>query len=257
MAPAAHAAADTTASALPMHLLVVDDDDVDRERVLRLLGRSTLRFDAKEAASSADALQLLREHEFDCVMLDHRLGDASGAALLPAIRQVARRDCPVIMITGAGNESLAVQALQLGAADYLTKFSLDVDTLVQAIRRALEHHRLRRALDELHQRLEQQVAQQAAAIRQNERDLRATLDATPTVIGSWDRALRNRFGNRAWRGWAGIDPALLPGRHLAEVVGAAVLQRITGHVDAVLRGERRHFELAAPADAAHAARHAQ
>jgi signal transduction histidine kinase/HPt (histidine-containing phosphotransfer) domain-containing protein len=265
MATSAHIRADIStdiatglpAPALPMHLLVVDDDDVDRERVLRLLGRSALNFDAKEAASSDDALQLLREHEFDCVMLDHRLGDVSGAALLPAIRQVARRDCPVIMITGAGNESLAVQALQLGAADYLTKFNLDADMLVRAIQRALEHHRLRRELDDLHQRLEQRVAQQAAAIRQNERDLRATLDATPTVIGSWDRKLCNRFGNRAWRGWAGIDPALLPGRHLADVVGAAAVERIAGHVDAVLRGERRHFELAVPADALHAERHAQ
>mgnify|MGYP000738786466 CR=1 FL=1 len=94
---ASHPATDPAGlGALPPHmqLLVVDDDEVDRERVLRLLGRTALNFDAMEAATSADALQLLRLHEFDCVMLDNHLGDASGAALLPAIRQATRRACP-------------------------------------------------------------------------------------------------------------------------------------------------------------------
>lgn len=232
---------------LHVHLLIVDDDDVDRERVLRLLGRTSLSFDAMEAASSDDALTLLREHAFDCVMLDHRLGDGSGAALLPAIQRVTRQPCPVIMITGAGNESLAVQALQQGAADYLTKFNLDADVLGRSIRRALEHHRMRQELDDLHLQLEQRVAQQAAAIRQSERDLRAILDHTPTVIGYWDRALRNRFGNQAWADWAGADPERLPGRHLGEVIGAPTLQRVQPHLDAVLQGQPRRFELREPA----------
>jgi PAS domain S-box-containing protein len=232
---------------LHLHLLVVDDDDVDRERVLRLLGRTALRFEVMEASSSSEALKLLRAHEFDCVMLDNQLGDASGAALLPAIHQAALRSCPVIMITGAGNESLAVQALQLGAADYLTKFNLNADVLVRAIHRAMDHHRLRQELDDLHLRLEQRVAQQAVAILQSERDLRAILDHTPTVIGYWDSTLHNRFGNRAWRRWCGTDPERLPGRHLAEVLGGPALQRIRARIDAVLQGESQHFEQAEPA----------
>ncbi|MDO9286655.1 MAG: response regulator [Aquabacterium sp.] len=246
-----------TAQTAHVHLLVVDDDDVDRERVLRLLGRTTMRFEAKEASSSAHALQLLREHEFDCVMLDNQLGDASGADLLPAIHRAARRDCPVIMITGAGNESLAVQALQEGAADYLTKFNLSADVLVRAIQRALDHHRMRVELDELHQRLEQRVAQQAAAIRQSERDLRAILDHTPTVIGFWDASLHNRFGNRAWRRWTGVDPERLPGHHLGEVIGAAGLARIAARVELVLQGESQSFEQEDLAPDGHTVRHGQ
>ena len=227
---------------LQVQLLVVDDDDVDRERVLRLLGRTELKFEAKEAASSAEALSLLREYEFDCVMLDNQLGDASGSELLPAILRESRRACPVIMITGAGSESLAVQSLQHGAADYLTKFGLNPDTLVRAIRRALDHHRLRAEFDDLHLRLEARVEQQAAAIRQSERDLRAILDHTPTVIGYWDAQLRNRFGNRAHSRWLGIDADRLPGRHLGDVLGSARLARLQPHIDAVLRGESQFFE---------------
>jgi PAS domain S-box-containing protein len=227
---------------LHVHLLVVDDDDVDRERVLRLLSRTALKFDAMEASSSTDALNLLRRHEFDCVMLDNQLGDASGAELLPAIHREALRDCPVIMITGAGNESLAVQALQDGAADYLTKFQLNPDTLVRAIGRALEHHRMRRELDDLHHRLEQRVEQQAASIRQSERDLRAILDHTPTVISYWDAELRNRFANRAFRRLLGVDPERMPGRLLPDVLGPQRLARIMPLVQAVLRGEAQFKE---------------
>jgi PAS domain S-box-containing protein len=242
---------------LHVHLLVVDDDDVDRERVLRLLGRTALSFDAMEASNSADALNLLREHEFDCVMLDNHLGDASGAALLPAIQQAARRACPVIMITGAGNESLAVHALQQGAADYLSKFNLDADVLGCAIHRALDTHRMRQELDDLHQRLEQRVQQQAADIRQRERDLRAILDHTPTVIGYWDHRLHNRFGNRAWRRWSGADPERLPGRHLGEVIGQAGLERMRTRIDGVLQGESQFFEQQELAPDGRTLRHAQ
>ena len=240
-----------------VHLLVVDDDDVDRERVLRLLGRTALRFEAMEASNSAHALHLLREHEFDCVMLDNQLGEGNGAELLPAIHREARRDCPVIMITGAGNESLAVQALQQGAADYLTKFNLNADILLRAIQRALEHHRMRVELDGLHQRLSQRVAEQDAAIRQSERDLRAILDHTPTVIGCWDAQLRNRFGNRAWRRWSGVDTERLPGRHLGEVIGAVALARLRTRIDGVLQGEHQFFEQQDLAPDGRSTRHGQ
>ncbi|MDE2369282.1 MAG: response regulator [Burkholderiales bacterium] len=242
---------------LRLKLLVIDDDDVDRERVLRLLARTTMTVDAKEASSSAAALGLLREYDFDCIMLDNQLGDASGAELLPLIRDTARQPCPVIMITGAGSESLAVQSLQEGAADYLTKYRLTSDTLARAIRRALEHQRMRRELDAFQQQLEQRVEAQASAIRRSERDLRAILDHTPAVIGYWDAQLRNRFGNRAHRRWFGVDPEALPGRHLRDVIGAAQLDAIGAYVDGALRGESHGFERVFPAPDGVTLRHAQ
>jgi two-component system, sensor histidine kinase and response regulator len=246
-----------TALPLSIRLLVIDDDDVDRERVLRMLARTPLSVDAKQADSSASALQLLREHVFDCIMLDNQLGDGSGAELLPTIQRESRRPCPVIMITGAGNESLAVRALQHGAADYLTKYQLNADLLARAIRRAMDHQRLNDELEELHQRLEQRVEEQAAAIRQSERDLRAILDHTPTVIGYWLSDLRARFGNRAFRRWLGVDPDTLPGRSLGDVIGPARQARVQHHIDGVLRGENQSFELSDLAPDGLTRRHAQ
>ena len=242
---------------LNIRLLVIDDDDVDRERVLRLLARTTLTVDAKQANSSSRALQLLRDYDFDCIVLDNQLGDASGAELLPTIHRESRRPCPVIMITGAGNENLAVRALQEGAADYLTKYQLSADLLTRAIRRALEQQRMRSELDELHQQLEQRVEQQAASIRQSERDLRAILDHTPAVIGYWSADLRNRFGNRAFRHWLGTDPESLPGRTFDEVFGPESVARDQRYIDGVLRGESQSFEHTDMAPDGGASRHAQ
>jgi two-component system sensor histidine kinase/response regulator len=242
---------------LSIRLLVIDDDDVDRERVLRLLARTPMAVEAKQADSGATALQLLRQHDFDCIMLDNQLGDDNGTELLPSIQRELRRPCPVIMITGAGNESLAVRALQHGAADYLTKYQLNTEALVRAIRRALEHQRMRDELDELHQRMEQRVEEQAAAIRQSERDLRAILDHTPTVISYWSADLHNRFGNRALQRWLGVDPQTLPGRHLRDVIGADRLARDQHHIDGVLRGESQFFEQTDLGPDGNTRRHAQ
>ena len=231
----------TTAQRLAIHLLVVDDDDVDRERVLRLLTRADWDVHSMQAANGADALRLVREHEFDCVMLDNQLGAATGAELLPALHREALRDCPIIMITGAGNEGLAVQALRDGAADYLPKFQLSTDILTRAIQRALEHQQMRREIDSLKLKLQRRVEEQAAQIVVSRRDLRAILDHTPSVVGYWDSKLRNRFGNRAHRSWLGVNARTLPGRHLRDVIGPLHFARYEGRINAVLKGQPQAF----------------
>jgi PAS domain S-box-containing protein len=230
------------AQRLSIRLLVVDDDDVDRERVLRLLTRSNLNVRAMEAATGAEALRMVREHEFDCVMLDNQLGAASGAELLPALHREALRDCPIIMVTGAGNEALAVQVLRNGAVDYLSKFQLNTEVLTSSIHRALEHQQMLLEIQALHAQLQQRLDVQAMQIVERERDLRAILDHTPSVIGYWDDKLRNRFGNRAHRGWLGLDPRTLPGLHLRDVIGPLHFARNEDRIRAVLQGRAQAFE---------------
>ena len=227
---------------LSIHLLVVDDDDVDRERVLRLLTRSNLNLQMMEAATGAEALRMVREHEFDCVMLDNQLGSANGAELLPSLHRESLRDCPIIMVTGAGNEALAVQVLRNGAVDYLSKFQLSTEVLTSAIHRALEHQQMLQEIEALQAQLQQRVDVQAMQIVERERDLRAILDHTPSVIGYWDARLRNRFGNRAHRGWLGIDPRTLPGLHLRDLIGPLHFERNEDRIHAVLQGRVQAFE---------------
>lgn len=80
-----------------------------------------------------------------------------------------------------------------------------------------------------------------------QRELLAILDHLPAMIGYWDRELRNRFANRAYREWLGVADADLEGRHLRELLGEARFRAKQPYIEAVLRGEPQLFERVTPA----------
>lgn len=86
----------------------------------------------------------------------------------------------------------------------------------------------------------------ARSLREREHELQAVLDNMPAMIGCWDRNLRNRFGNYAYREWFGIDPATMPGMHIREVIGEDRYRANLPYIEAVLRGEPQVFERAIP-----------
>jgi sigma-B regulation protein RsbU (phosphoserine phosphatase) len=91
------------------------------------------------------ALDRVRRGDVDLVLLDYQMPVITGLDLLPQIRQVDLA-LPVIMLTGQGNESVAVQAIKRGAHDYLRKDQLDPAALLATILTALDRHRLEREL---------------------------------------------------------------------------------------------------------------
>lgn len=124
-------------------ILVVDDDADHRllvARALEPLGH-TVRF----AASGAEALAVL--DGVDLVVLDYRLPDTSGMDLLTAIK--GRNGPSVVMVTAQGSESVAVDAMRLGAVDYLMKGGDYAIRLPQVVERAWRQHDLARRAREL------------------------------------------------------------------------------------------------------------
>ena len=83
-------------------------------------------------------------------------------------------------------------------------------------------------------------------LRQRERDLHSILDHIPSMIGYWDKNLRNRFGNHAYQSWFGIDPEQMSGKHIREVIGEARYQLDLPYMEAALAGEHQIFERAIP-----------
>ncbi len=120
---------------------MVDDEDGVRDSVRRIL-KSTCRL--LEAGDAATALETLRRHAVDVVILDVRLPDAQGIDLLGPIR-AADDSIEVILLTAVREVRAAVEAMKLGAYDYLTK-PFDVDELRTQVGRAVERRALRRAL---------------------------------------------------------------------------------------------------------------
>lgn len=79
-------------------------------------------------------------------------------------------------------------------------------------------------------------------LRQRERDLRSILDHVPSMIGYWDKNLRNRFGNYPYQVWFDVDPGQMSGKHIREVIGEELYQLNLPYIQATLRGEHQIFE---------------
>jgi two-component system KDP operon response regulator KdpE len=121
-------------SAAPLKVLVVDDEPPIR-KLLRL-GLSTQGYDILDAPSGKAALELMAERP-DLVILDLGLPDIEGLELLRKIRQT-NEGVPIVVLSSRGEEAAKVQALDLGADDYVTK-PFGMDELLARIRAALRH----------------------------------------------------------------------------------------------------------------------
>jgi len=126
-------------------LLVVDDDPVFshfvRQMVLALAGELPCRVDCADSAEAAQ--EKMARDRFDLALLDYHLPGLSGLELLAHIRALPLAQQPaVIMLTGSGNESVAVEAMKRGAKDYLKKAEVDVPSLTRALHSALAQKRL-------------------------------------------------------------------------------------------------------------------
>ncbi|WP_158545428.1 response regulator [Bremerella cremea] len=148
-------------------ILLVDDDSVFRLMVKRFLGSE---FDVLEADCLEEARHLLARQSFSCVLLDYRLPDGNGLQILP---ELVLMDLPVVMLTGMGNEKLALQAIQHGCQAYLIKDDLTRDTLIDSFSRVpQEASEKRQALREqivfpqIVQTASRQCRETTAALRQ-------------------------------------------------------------------------------------------
>lgn len=98
------------------------------------------------------------------------------------------------------------------------------------------------ALRELTASLDQQVKERTAELETARHDLQTVLDSVPSMIGYWDHQLRNRVANQAYRDWFDVDPAALPGKPMAELLGEELFALNRPHIEGALRGEPQHFE---------------
>ncbi|MGR8918208.1 MAG: putative bifunctional diguanylate cyclase/phosphodiesterase [Gammaproteobacteria bacterium] len=144
-------------SEAPLTVLVVDDDDVGRERVRRYLSDVHPEMRLLEAGSVREGSRRLVNGGIDCALVDYKLGDGNAFEMLEALRgENPNFATPMILLTGAGSEEVAVRALKLGIRDYINKDKLDGELLSQAIRTVVAEHRLALAEDEHKQTLEYQ-----------------------------------------------------------------------------------------------------
>ncbi len=134
-----------------IRLLLVDDDIVDQIAFERLVKNQRLNYAYTTAGSKAEAQKVMARKKFDVVIADYRLGDGTVFELFDHFKGL-----PVIVITGAGNEEVAVEAMKKGAYDYLIKDSAGryLKTLPLRVDMAIERSRIEKQLQEYQENLE-------------------------------------------------------------------------------------------------------
>ncbi len=156
-------------------VLLVDDDDEDAFLTRELLSDATgIRFDVEHAGTHEAGLAALVENRHDVCLMDYRLNGRTG---LEVLKDAQDRGCnvPAIMLTGAGNRSVDLAAMEIGVSEYLVKGEADAPLLERAIRYTIAHKADERELAEQNERLKQLDAQKNRLLGMAVHDLRNPL----------------------------------------------------------------------------------
>jgi two-component system response regulator RegA len=121
-------------SDMKQNILIIEDDDTFSATLVRALKRRG--YEVVAAMDVAAAIGLMETAAPDWVVLDLNLAGASGLALIPRLREI-NPACRIVVLTGYASISTAVDAIKLGAVQYLAK-PVDVDTLLRAFGHALQ-----------------------------------------------------------------------------------------------------------------------
>ncbi|MBX9258277.1 PAS domain S-box protein [Desmonostoc muscorum CCALA 125] len=145
--------------AQPLTILIIDDSPEDRQVYRRyLLQDQEHRYTILEAESGEEALALCQELQPEGILLDFLLPDMDGLEFLAELRQQLKGNTPaVIMLTGYGNESVAVQAMKSGVQDYLIKGQTTAERLRSTVYSAIKNTQLRQQLQRSEERFRTSV----------------------------------------------------------------------------------------------------
>ena len=152
----------------PPRFLLVEDNPGDVRLVQEYLAEDESRpFQVEQASTLAEAVARVRDEPFDLVLLDLGLPDSRGLKTLDTMAAAAA-DLPIVVLTGATDEELALKAVNAGAQDYLVKGSGDDTAIRRVVHYAMQRKRheveLRAARDRAEQALDQLRAAQESLV---------------------------------------------------------------------------------------------
>lgn len=178
-------------------ILIVEDDEVDRMAVRRALKTARIPVEitvAIDCKSAMEAVSTPNAQDFDGVLLDYRLPDGDGLTLVREIRNIGSK-IPLIVLTGQGDEELAVELMKSGASDYLPKSKLSPEALGRSLLSAV---RLYRA--------ETEAAKATQRLRESEERYRLVLEGSNDGIWDWDLVTHEIYCNDRLYEITGLSP---------------------------------------------------
>ncbi len=177
----------------PARILTIDDEDLVREILTAYLEDSG--FEVIQASNGQAGIDLIRRESPDLVLCDLRMPGMDGLQVLATVTREFP-ELPILVVSGMGGMSDAIQALKLGAWDYVTKPIEDMAVLEHAIGHALERARLRRENREHREHLEAVNEQLRHTVRQLQEDEAAARRIQFQLLPEDDKVYRHYRFNR-------------------------------------------------------------
>jgi PAS domain S-box-containing protein len=145
-----------------LNILIIDDEPVDREIFKQYLDADQPEtFVYADAGTGQEGLQRLQEFRPDCILLDLNLPDVDGLKMIRLLHEEREMlPCAVVMLTGTGNEEIAVEAMKLGVMDYMVKGPASAHALPRVVASAVQRFRF-----------QDEIARQRLALQQRNREL--------------------------------------------------------------------------------------
>lgn len=175
------------------NILTVDDTPADRALYRHYLSSSQrYTFNFIEAGSGYRGLELWEQYQPDVVILDYKLPDIDGLKFLRRLRSSPSKVCPVIMVTGYGDVTTAVEAIRAGAQDFFFKDRLTPQKLQMAVSRVVEDVQLYTNFEE--------------SLREREDRLRLAIASAELGTWDWDLATNRLTWDRGCKAMFGLPP---------------------------------------------------
>jgi len=181
----------------PVKILLVDDDEDDyilTEDMLK--AAAPWSYELEWVSQYTEALQRIRENEYDVCLIDYRLGGQDGLALFSEAFEGGVQT-PFIMLTGQRDQAIDQKAMEAGAVDFLVKGQTDGYLLERSIRYALERARVKKAEQEVIQMREDFIANASHQLRTPITSLKGFLELLVKDLVP-DPAVRTEFIARAY-----------------------------------------------------------
>ncbi len=190
----ADAVSDTSAT-----VLIIDDEESLRKCMAAFLEDRNFR--VVMARDGVEGLDLFERERPDIVLTDLRMPDVDGLEVLLRVREISP-EIPLIVVSGTDRIDDSVEALRLGASDYILKPIEDMSVLIRAIENALERARLLRDNREYQEQLEEKVGERTAQLeaaiarlRVSEKRFRDLAGALPEAIFESDASMNLTYAN--------------------------------------------------------------
>ncbi len=168
-------------------ILVIDDEDFIRENFYDYL--TDLDFEVVTAENGFSGLEIFKNEEPDIVLTDLRMPGMGGLEVIEEIRKI-NIDIPIIVVSGTGVLEDAIEAVRLGAWDYLTKPITEMISLVHVIEKAISRAKLIKDNREYKYNLEEKVLEQTRELKESEEKFKSILKQSPDLILIFDLKTR-------------------------------------------------------------------